>query len=720
MAQDILKKNVIIIDDDDDLRETYFDLLKSEGFENTFQAESGVKALEMSKTQKFDLIISDLNMPEMDGIETIRKIKETQPNVMSMILTGFGNMDVAIKAYSESHINDFLSKPVENEELLEKIKTHLSKSGEEQPEGVMSDMVRKEFGSSRNYFGQFLIDNGYISEEDLLEALQKQKETGKMLGDTLVEMGLMTDDELVSALSEQKGYSIADDKEMAQITEEALMKVPADFAKQHKLIPISKDENGLKVAMVNPDDLAVTDNLKMIAQMSIIAVYSTKEKIEKAIDVFYKKLESSASANSALSEIYGDEDLQVEEVDVKDIGDEESADSAPVINLVNSILAKADIDGSSDIHIEPQEKYVQIRFRKDGDLFIPTGYERLPKRLQASLSARLKVLTGTMKLDVKLRPQDGKIRLRLRGREIDFRVGTLPTIHGEKIVLRLLKTEQLYPIEGIFSGNQTYIDAFKRNIKRKDGMVLVTGPTGSGKTNTLASALNYIKDVKINIISVEDPVEIQNEGIIQVQINLQQDLTFQTALRQILRQDPDVVLIGEMRDYETAHIGCEAALTGHLVFSTLHTNDAPSTVTRFIEMGIKDYLVGTVVHLVLAQRLAKTICKMCKKEHEYDKKALINLGLTEEQIEQNKFFKGEGCANCKGTGRSGRVAVVEMMELNNKIRSTIMQGATALEIGRVAKQEGTYWTLKEDAMRHFIDGKLDLEETLAYSMNEVI
>jgi type IV pilus assembly protein PilB len=716
MAEDIFKANIIIIDDDDELRETYYDLLKSEGFDNTFQAETGVKALQMAKKQKFDLIVSDLNMPEMDGIETIKKIKEIHPKVLSMILTGFGNMDVAIKAFSESHINDFLSKPVENDELLDKIKSHLAKMGGDSSEPGMSDMVRKEFGNQRNYFGQFLIDSGFITEEDLLEALQKQKETGNMLGDTLVEMGLMTPDTLVSALSEQKGYAIADDKAMTQISEEALKKVPVDYAKQHGLIPMAIEESGLKVAMVNPDDLAVTDNLKMIAQMSIIPVYSTKDKIDKAIDLFYKKLESSASSNSALSEIFAEDDMKVEEVNIKDIKDEDNPDSAPIIQLVNSILAKADLDGSSDIHIEPQEKYVQIRFRKDGDLYFPTGYEKLPKKLESSMAARIKVLTKTMKLDVKLRPQDGKIRLKLRGREIDFRVGTLPTIHGEKIVMRLLKTEQLFPIEAIFSNNQTYIEVFKKNIKRPDGMVLVTGPTGSGKTNTLASALNYIKDPTINIVSVEDPVEIQNEGIIQVQINVQQNLTFETALRQILRQDPDVVLIGEMRDYETAHIGCEAALTGHLVFSTLHTNDAPSTVTRFIEMGIKDYLVGTVIRLILAQRLARSICKMCKKEHEYDKKQLIGLGLTEEDIEGHKFFKGEGCPNCKGTGRAGRVAVIEMMEMNNKISSAVMRGATALEIGEIAKAEGVYWTLKEDAIRHFKDGKIDIDEALYFAL----
>jgi len=716
MADDITKSCIIIIDDDDELRETYYDLLISEGFKNTFQAENGVKALQMAKTQKFDLIVSDLNMPEMDGIETIKRIKEIYPNVLSMILTGFGNMDVAIKAFSESHINDFLSKPVENDELMEKIKSHLSKVYVEQVEGNMSDMVRKEFGSSRNYFGQFLIDNGYITEEDLLEALQKQKSTGKMLGDTLVEMGLMKEDELVSALSEQKGYPIADDKALSQIAEDALMKVPYDFAKQHFLIPMGIEDNGLKVAMVNPDDLAVTDNLKMIAQMSIIPVYSTKAKIDKAIELFYKKLESTASANSALNEIFAEGDTGIEEVNIKDIKDEDNPDSAPIINLVNSILAKADLDGSSDIHIEPQEKYVQIRFRKDGDLFIPPGYERLPKKLQSSLSARIKVLTKTMKLDVKLRPQDGKIRLKLRGREIDFRVGTLPTVHGEKIVLRLLKTEQLFPVEDIFSQNQIFIDMFVKNIKRPDGIILVTGPTGSGKTNTLNSAVNYIKNVDINIVEVADPVEIQNEGINQVNINLQQDVTFPAALRQILRQDPDVILIGEMRDFETAHIGCEAALTGHLVFSTLHTNDAPSTVTRFIEMGIKDYLIGTVVRLIVAQRLARSICKMCKKEFAYDKKQLIGLGLTEEEIENGKFYKGEGCANCKGKGRSGRVAIIEMMEMNKKINSAVMRGATALEIGEIAKAEGTYWTLREDAIRHFKAGRIDLEEALYFTL----
>ncbi|MBN2790840.1 MAG: Flp pilus assembly complex ATPase component TadA [Candidatus Delongbacteria bacterium] len=716
MADEILNSNIIIIDDDDDLRETYYDLLISEGFTNTFQAENGVIALEMAKTQDFDLIISDLNMPEMDGIETIKKIKELQPEVMSMILTGFGNMDVAIKAFSESHINDFLSKPVENEELIDKIKNHLSKKGTVQPEGQTSDMVRKEFGSSRNYFGQFLIDNGYISEEDLLEALQQQKETGKMLGVTLVDMELMTEDDLVLALSEQKGYGIADDKMFNAIPDDILLKVPEDFARKHVLIPLSKDEFGLTVAMLNPDDLAVTDNLKMIAQMSIIPIYSTKDKIEAAIEDLYKKLESTKSASSALNDVFGDEDdISVEELAAVSEDEEGDPDSAPIIKLVNSILAKADLDGTSDIHVEPHDKFLQIRFRKDGDLYIPTGYEKLPAKLKAPLSARIKVLTGTMKLDVKKRPQDGKIRLKLRGRAIDFRVGTLPTIHGEKIVLRLLKSEALFPIEGIFSGNQIYIDAFIRGIKNKDGMVLVTGPTGSGKTNTLQSALNYIKNVRLNIVAVEDPVELVNEGIIQCQIDRQQDFTFATALRQILRQDPDVVLIGEMRDYETAHIGCEAALTGHLVFSTLHTNDAPSTITRFVEMGLKEYLVGTVVNLILAQRLGRTICKMCKVEHDYDKKQLIGLGLTEDEIQNGKFYKGEGCANCKGTGRAGRVAIVEMMEMTKKIRSAVMAGATALEIGDVAKEEGTYWTLREDAIRHFKDGKMDLEEALSYS-----
>ena len=713
-AQDIYNANILIVDDDDDLRETYSDLLMFEGFENTFQAEDGQIAVETAKNRHLDLIISDLNMPGMDGIETIKAIKEIQPNVASMILTGFGSMDVAIKAFSECNVDDFLAKPVENEELIEKIRKHLSERGSTQ-DVESTDMVRRDFGGSRDFLGQYLVDNDYIDEEQLIKALQEHKNSGKMLGQTLIDLGFLDEDKLVKALSEQKGYPIVDDKSFSMISDEILMMVSETIARKHFLIPLIMDGNELKVAMMNPDDLLVTDTLKMVTKKNIVPMLATKSKIMNAIDNYYSKLASSSQANSALSDIFSDNDINVEEIADTVEDSDENADSAPIVNLVNSVLAKADADGTSDIHIEPEDKYMKIRFRKDGDLYSPTGYEKLPKKLLSPMVARIKILAN-MKIDVKLKPQDGKIRLKLRGREIDFRVGTLPTVHGEKVVLRLLKTESLYPIEGIFSGNEKYIETFKRNIQRKDGMVLVTGPTGSGKTNTLASALNYIKDVKLNIISVEDPVEIQNEGIVQVQVNPQQDLTFATALRQILRQDPDVVLVGEMRDFETAHIGCEAALTGHLVFSTLHTNDAPSTVTRFIEMGLKDYLIGTVVHLILAQRLARSICKVCKKEHTYNKEQLLGLGLTEEEIANTTFYKGEGCPNCKGTGRSGRIAIVEMMEMTDKIRACIMSGGNALEIGKVAAEEGTYFTLKEDAIRHFKSGNIDLKETLTYSI----
>ncbi len=710
----IYNSTILIIDDDDDLRETYVDLLMFEGFENTYQAADGQIALETARSTKLDLIISDLNMPGMDGIETIKRIKEFQPSVSSMILTGFGSMDLAIKAFSESNVDDFLSKPVENEELIEKIKHHLSmKDRSEEVES--SNMVRGQFGGQKNYFGQFLVDNNFITEDDLIDGLAKHKESGKMLGLVLVEMGIVTADELNRALAEFKGYPIASSRDFQSIQTEVVGLVPEAIAKKNILIPLAVQGDELSVAMINPDDLQVTDTLKMISKKTIVPYLATEEQINKAISETYTKIRSSAKASSALSDIFGeDEDIDIKEI-ADDVDDEEVGEgSSAVVRLVNSILQKADIDGTSDIHIEPLDNSMQIRFRKDGNLYIPEGYGNLPKKLHPSIVARVKVLTKTMKIDVKLRPQDGKIRLKIAGRKIDFRVGSLPTVHGEKVVLRLLKSEALFPIEDIFSNNQTYIDTFTRNIKRKDGMVLVTGPTGSGKTNTLQSALNHIKDVSLNITSVEDPVEMENPGVNQVQVNEQQGLTFSGALRQILRQDPDVVLIGEMRDYETAHIGCEAALTGHLVFSTLHTNDAPSTVTRFIEMGLKDYLIATVVHLVLAQRLARRICKMCKKEFKYDPAQLRGIGFTDEEINSITLYKGEGCPNCKGTGQAGRVAIVEMLELTDKIRTAIMEKASTLEIARLGKEEGTYFTLKEDALRMFKAGIIDLKEALKY------
>ena len=712
----IFSMNILIVDDDDDLRETYYELLNFEGFENVFQAEDGLSAIEEAKRNKMSLILCDLNMPGIDGIETIIKIKEFLPDVSSMILTGFGSMDVAVKAFSESKVDDFLNKPIDNEDLISKIK-NLLKNKKPDRENQDSDMVRFGFsGAGKNFFGQFLVDNNYISDDELIESLEEHKIRGKLLGVTMVELGYISDENLVKALSEHKGYPIATEKDLSMIQDEALHLVAETFAREHSLIPFSHTETELSIAMTYPDDLQVTDTLKMITKKDIYPFVAPKSLIDNSIEHYYSKLATANKASSALNELFDGGSIDVEEiVDKVSETDEDDPDSAPVIKLVASILQKAVIDGTSDIHIEPEDKHLQIRFRKDGTLYFPTGYEKLPKRLHNPLIARIKILAN-LKIDVKLRTQDGKIRLRIDNGEIDFRVSTLPTIWGEKAVLRILKSDAVYPIEAIFGGNEKYIEIFKRNIKRKDGMVLVTGPTGSGKTNTLASALNYIKDVSINIIEVADPIEITNPGINQVQVNPQQGLTFAGALRSILRQDPDVVLVGEMRDYETAHIGAEAALTGHLVFSTLHTNDAPATITRFVEMGIKEYLIGTVVHLVLAQRLVRTICKMCKTEHTYDEAALKEVGLTDEEIKNTTFYKGVGCANCRKTGTAGRAAIIEMLELTPKIRTAIMNNATALEIGELGKEEGTYFTLKEDALAKFKLGLTDLAETIKYTM----
>lgn len=711
----ILQSNILIIDDDDDLRETLTDVLSFEGFVNIYQAEDGFKALEVAKKQSIDLILSDLQMPEMDGIETIKRIKEYQPDVVSMIITGFGSMELAIKAFSESRVEDFLSKPIENDELIDKIKSHLVKLSQRSMES--SDMVRKDFGFQSNLLGQYLLDNEFISEEDLIEALSEQKASGKMLGLTLVDMGIITEDELVSAIADIKGYVVAQKKDFSSVSDEALALVPENVAKDHGLLPlnIENDDTTLRVVMVNPGDLQVTDTLRMITKKEIEPLISTREKIEKAIDEYYSKLSTQTKASSALSEIFGEEDdINLEEL-AETVEDEEDPDSAPVVKLVSSIMQKAVLDGTSDIHIEPEEDHMKIRFRKDGNLYFPQSYERLPKKLHNPVVARIKVLTNSMKLDIKKRPQDGKIRMIMNKRKIDFRVASLPTIWGEKVVMRILDSSQNdRTIEEIFTNYEPYVNMFTRNIQRKDGMVLVTGPTGSGKTQTLAAAINHIKDIRVNIITVEDPVEITNPGVIQVQIDNKQGLTFASVLRQVLRQDPDIVMVGEMRDYETAHIGAEAALTGHLVFSTLHTNDAPSTITRFVEMGLKSYLVGTVVNLILAQRLGRRICNVCKVEHEPTDLELKGIGIDPESVKGHKFYKGEGCANCRGTGQKGRVAIVEMLELTPAVREVVMRDGTAQDIAEIAKKEDVYYTLQEDALRKFKDGIIDLKEVNKY------
>ncbi|PID27413.1 MAG: type II secretion system protein GspE [Candidatus Cloacimonadota bacterium] len=712
----IYKSSIIIIDDDDDLRETLVDVLMFEGFTNTIQAEDGIKAIEMIKNKHIDLIICDLQMPEMDGIETIKRIKEIQPDAKSMIITGFGSMELAIKAFSESRVDDFLSKPIENDELTDKIKQHLMDRKKVEDIGS-TDMVRGEFGMNDNLFGQFLVDNGYISEENMIEAIQHQKSTGKMLGLTIVDMGILDEDIMVKALSESKGYKLASDKDFNSISEEALSLIPEAMAREHNLIPLSLDGNTLSVAMINPDDLQITDTLKIVSKSTIAPLISTRKRINEAIEKFYAQFSNSTKASSVLSEIFGneDEDLNISEIAETVEESEDDPDSAPIVKLVSSVLQKAVLDGTSDIHIEPEEGFLKIRFRKDGKLYFPNGYEKLPKKLHSPMVARIKVLTGTMKLDIRKRPQDGKIRMIMGKNKVDFRVASLPTIWGEKVVLRILDASQNdRTIEEIFNNNENYVERFKRNIKRRDGMVLVTGPTGSGKTQTLAAAVNHIKNVDINVITIEDPVEITNPGVSQVQIDDKQGLTFASTMRQVLRQDPDVILVGEMRDYETAHTGCEAALTGHLVFSTLHTNDAPSTITRFSEMGIKPYLTGTVVHLIVAQRLARRICKVCKVEHKYDIKDLKAIGLSDEEIDNGVFYKGEGCPNCKNTGQSGRVAIVELLEMNDKIREVVMKDATAQEIGEIAHKEGTYFSLEEDAKKKFIEGTIDLLEARKY------
>lgn len=388
-----------------------------------------------------------------------------------------------------------------------------------------------------------------------------------------------------------------------------------------------------------------------------------------------------------------------------------------IIKFVDELITEAMKQNASDIHIEPKEKFVQVRFRKDGKLYIPDGYDKIPKQLHNYIVARIKTLTGTMKLDVRLRPQDGKVRLKIDGEDVEFRVGTIPSIMGEAVVLRVLKNDpHELDIDKIFNNDQKLIDKFKRNIDTNDGVILFTGLSGSGKTTIALAAVNEISKKDVKIITIEDPVEVYIENAVQVQVSVYHDLTFETATRQAYRQNIDVLYMGEIRSYEVAHMVLEGGLTGFLVLSTIHTNNAIEALFRCTQMGIKEYLTASTVKFIVNSKLADKMCQHCKEEVVYSETELKALGLTEKEIKGNKFYKGKGCEKCNQKGYSGRIAIVEMLEISASMKDAFINGGDNEEITKIAKKDGVYYTLADDAIKKFKGGFIDLETTRKFTL----
>ncbi len=561
--------------------------------------------------------------------------------------------------------------------------------------------------------GELLTKAGLISQDQLKEALRVQKESGAKLGETLIKLAFVSEEDITECLSQQFGVPSINLQHF-EIDGSVIKLIPADVARKYNILPVNKTGATITIAMADPTNVFAMDDIKFMTGYNVEPVVASELGIKGAIDNYYgstaslelkKVMEDLQQAESADLEVLEEE----EEMDVTALAD--SAEEAPVVKLVNLILTDAIKRGASDIHIEPYEKEFRVRFRVDGIL-----YEIMnpPLKLKDAITSRMKILA---KLDIseKRLPQDGRIKLKIKledkNKELDFRVSVLPTLFGEKIVLRLLDKDNLRLDMTKLGFEPESLVKFEEAIFKPWGMVLVTGPTGSGKTNTLYSALAKVNSPEVNIMTAEDPVEFNLPGINQVQMKESIGLNFAATLRSFLRQDPNIILVGEIRDFETAEIAIKAALTGHLVLSTLHTNDAPSTINRLMNMGIEPFLVATSVQLIAAQRLTRRICQNCKEEVDVAPQALINLGYKKEEVGTFKVYKGRGCEKCNNTGYKGRVGLIEVMQIDDDVRELILSGGTAIDIKKRAIENGMI-SLRRSGLVKIKDGITTIEEVV--------
>lgn len=605
--------------------------------------------------------------------------------------------------------------------------------------------------------GEILVRENLITSQQLRDALEYQRGSGGRLGSNLVKLGIISDDVITAVLSRQYGVPSIN-LDLFQIEAETIKLISQEVALKYSVLPISKVGATLTMAMADPTNVFAMDDIKFMTGLNVEPVIASEASLQESITKYYSSTKAIDVAGIDLHRDFdrvsarrskngngngngngtGTEtierlvqsDLNVsldrfefstddggefelvednDEIDLAQLA--KDSEDAPVVRLVNVLLVDALRRGSSDIHVEPYEKDFRIRFRIDGVLY---DVMHPPMKMRDALISRLKIMA---KLDIseKRLPQDGRIKIKVkfdnRSRELDFRVSTLPTLFGEKVVLRLLDKDKLMLDMTKLGFEQRSLEIFQRNISKPYGMVLVTGPTGSGKTNTLYSALQVLNTAETNIMTAEDPVEFNLPGINQVQMKEQIGLNFAAALRSFLRQDPNIVLVGEIRDFETAEIAIKAALTGHLVLSTLHTNDAPSTISRLVNMGIEPFLVATSVNIIQAQRLIRRICSECKEEQQLPVEAFTEIGFSPEEAPRLKAYKGKGCPTCNGTGFKGRIGLYEVMEITDELRELIIIGASAIELRRKAQELGMI-TLRESGLYKIREGVTTIEEVV--------
>ncbi|MFB3917312.1 MAG: type IV-A pilus assembly ATPase PilB [Terriglobales bacterium] len=567
--------------------------------------------------------------------------------------------------------------------------------------------------------GDLLVKEKVITTEQLQQALKAQKDTGGRLGSVLVKLGFLSEEDVTNFLSRQYGVP-AINLSYFEIDPSIVKLIPYETAKRYQILPLSRVGASLTIAMVDPTNVFAMDDIKFMTGFNIEPVVASENAIMEAIEKAYTAKEPEANLEEVMQQFgeinESDVELQAyqEEVMLADLA--KAADEAPIVKLCNIILTDAVKRGASDIHIEPYEKEYRVRFRIDGVL---TSIMTPPLKLKDAITSRLKIMA---KLDIseKRLPQDGRIMLKInmggKKKELDYRVSTLPTLWGEKVVLRLLDKENLRLDMTKLGFEPESLIKFERAILKPYGMVLVTGPTGSGKTNTLYSSISRLNTPETNIMTAEDPVEFQLAGINQVQMKEQIGLNFAAALRAFLRQDPNIILVGEIRDFETAEIAIKAALTGHLVLSTLHTNGAPETISRLMNMGIEPFLVATSVHLICAQRLVRRVCQECAEVVEVPYQTLVEAGFTPEEAKTVKIKKGRGCEACRNTGHKGRTGLYEVMEVDDEIKELILVGASAMELKKKAIERGML-TLRRSGLIKVMEGITTLEEVIRESVH---
>ncbi|MCB9366877.1 MAG: Flp pilus assembly complex ATPase component TadA [Calditrichaeota bacterium] len=566
----------------------------------------------------------------------------------------------------------------------------------------------------REKLGEILIRKGLINTQQLNEALTRQKEKRKKIGETLISLGMVTEENVFRSLGEQWGVEFISADSLAVKNPGAMSVVPEGFAKEHFLIPLDFRDNMIVVAMADPDDIVALDNLEKLSGKRVDAKLASPTAILGAIENSYEKIRKQGEVTEAIGDLQFFATSDEDDESMVDMSKTGGTEDAPVVKLVNLMLQDAIKSRATDIHIEPYEEALVVRFRIDGVL---QEVMRPPKASHAGIVSRVKILSK-LNIAEKRLPQDGRFTVRTTEKEIDMRVSILPLVTGEKIVMRLLdKSSFAFSLATLgFDDDESMI--FRRWIRQPYGMVIISGPTGAGKSTTLFAALNEIKSVEDNITTVEDPVEYHVPGVNQVQTKAKIGLTFAAALRSILRQDPDKLLIGEIRDEETADIAVKFALTGHLVFSTVHANDAPSTITRLLDIGVPPFLCGSVLNLVMAQRLVRRICQHCKTEYEPDDAELESLMIDRAFLKGRKFYQGRGCAQCRNTGYLGRTGIFEVLEMRRNIRSLVFDNANQDEIRNAALANGMV-TLRDAAFKKIFNGITTSHELLRVTVTEI-